>query len=108
MLAWAYNLGEGNLATSGLRRAINARQWIEAAAQISRWNKAGGRVLPGLVSRVRGAVSAALSNANMRSNSSACPGAVHCSLSNAQNLGQVSIPHRPKQRNSLIRPNVFF
>lgn len=51
VLSWAYNVGESGLSTSGLRKAINARRWIEAGAQIGRWNKAGGKVLPGLVSR---------------------------------------------------------
>jgi lysozyme len=51
VLSWAYNVGEHALPASGLRRAINARDWLEAGAQIRRWNKVGGEVLAGLVSR---------------------------------------------------------
>jgi lysozyme len=48
---FAFNLGEGNLRTSTLRRKVNAGQWDEVPAQIMRWNKAGGRVLRGLTRR---------------------------------------------------------
>ena len=51
VLSWAYNCGEGNLETSTMRRAINRRAWGDAAAGLKMWNKAGGRVLPGLVTR---------------------------------------------------------
>lgn len=48
---FAFNLGEGNLRTSTLRRKVNAGQWDEVPAQLMRWNKAGGRVLRGLTRR---------------------------------------------------------
>lgn len=48
---FAYNLGVGRLQTSTLRRCINAGDWAGAREQISRWTRAGGRVLPGLVRR---------------------------------------------------------
>lgn len=51
LLSWCYNLGEGRLERSGLRIAVNARNWPGAAVEIRKWNKAGGRVLPGLVAR---------------------------------------------------------
>lgn len=48
---FAYNLGLGRLRGSTLRKRINARQWAPAAAELRKWNKGGGRVLPGLVLR---------------------------------------------------------
>ena len=51
VLSWAYNCGEGNLAGSTMRKAIGRRAWGEAAAGLKLWNKAGGKVLPGLVNR---------------------------------------------------------
>jgi len=53
LIDFAFNLGEGNLAASTLRRKVNAREWDDAAAQHLRWNKAGGRVLAGLTRRCR-------------------------------------------------------
>lgn len=51
---FAYNLGVGRLQTSTLRRKINAEDWEGAKAELMRWVRGGGRVLPGLVKR-RGA-----------------------------------------------------
>lgn len=51
VLSWAYNCGEGNLETSTMRRAINRRAWADAAIGLKMWNKSGGRVLAGLVTR---------------------------------------------------------
>lgn len=48
---FCYNLGPGNLQVSTLRKCVNARDWEGAKYQIKRWNKGGGRVLPGLVRR---------------------------------------------------------
>jgi len=47
----AYNIGLGNLKASTLRRVVLAGQWDKAPVQFRRWNKGGGRVLPGLVKR---------------------------------------------------------
>lgn len=47
----AYNIGLGALKASTLRRVVLAGQWARAPAQLRRWNKGGGRVLPGLVRR---------------------------------------------------------
>lgn len=46
-----YNLGAGRLQSSTLRRRINRRDWDQAAHELSRWVRGGGRVLPGLVAR---------------------------------------------------------
>lgn len=51
LVDFAFNLGEGNLAASTLRRKVNAGEWDEVPAQFMRWNKAGGRVLRGLTLR---------------------------------------------------------
>ena len=48
---FCYNLGVGRLQTSTLRRKINAQDWEGAVEQLLLWNKAGGRILPGLERR---------------------------------------------------------
>lgn len=48
---FAYNLGLGALKGSTLRKRINAENWAGAIIQIKRWNKAGGVILKGLVTR---------------------------------------------------------
>jgi lysozyme len=48
---FCYNLGVGRLQTSTLRRKINAQDWDGAVEQLLLWNKAGGRILPGLERR---------------------------------------------------------
>lgn len=51
LVSFAFNLGDGALAQSTMLRLLNAGDYTGAAAQFDRWNKAGGRVLPGLVRR---------------------------------------------------------
>jgi lysozyme len=51
LIDFAFNLGEGNLAASTLRRKVNAGAWDEVAYQFMRWNRAGGVVLAGLTKR---------------------------------------------------------
>jgi lysozyme len=48
---FAFNLGVGRLQTSTLRRRVNAQDWADAAEQLRKWVRGGGRVLPGLVKR---------------------------------------------------------
>lgn len=48
---FTFNLGAANLRASTLRRRINAGQWGDVPYQLSRWNRAGGKVLRGLVRR---------------------------------------------------------
>ena len=48
---WAFNLGEGNLSSSTMLQRVNERDWEAAATECERWVHAGGRVLPGLVTR---------------------------------------------------------
>lgn len=51
LLDFTYNLGERNLAASTLRRRVRAQEWAAVPAQLRRWVRAGGRILPGLVAR---------------------------------------------------------
>lgn len=51
LIDFAFNLGPGNLRASTLRRRVNAGRWGEVPAELRKWNKAGGRVLRGLVVR---------------------------------------------------------
>lgn len=53
MVSLAFNAGagEGGFKTSTLRRKHNEGDHMGAAAEFARWNKAGGRVLNGLVRR---------------------------------------------------------
>ncbi|MEF2253141.1 lysozyme [Ralstonia solanacearum] len=48
---FTFNLGAGRLQTSTLRRRINQRDWLAAAAELRRWIYGGGKVLPGLAAR---------------------------------------------------------
>jgi lysozyme len=48
---FAYNLGETALRGSTLLRLLNAELYSAAAAQFAVWNKAGGKIMPGLVHR---------------------------------------------------------
>ena len=51
LVSFTYNLGAGALARSSLLRKLNAREYEAAAAEFDKWVYAGGRVLPGLVTR---------------------------------------------------------
>lgn len=51
LVSFAYNVGVGSLKDSTLLRLLNAADYSGAAAQFARWNKGGGKVLPGLVKR---------------------------------------------------------
>ncbi len=51
LVAWTFNLGPKNLKESTLLKMLNDSQYTEIPAQIKRWNKAGGKVLDGLIRR---------------------------------------------------------
>ena len=51
LVSWVFNLGSGNLSASTMLKRINAKEWQDVPYQIQRWNKAGGKVLKGLVRR---------------------------------------------------------
>lgn len=48
---FCFNLGEGNLRASTLRKRIQAGDWDDVPNQLRRWVKANGRTLRGLVAR---------------------------------------------------------
>ena len=49
--SFAYNVGIGAYQGSTMRKHIDAGAWDLAAGEFQRWNKAGGKVLPGLTKR---------------------------------------------------------
>ena len=52
LVSFAYNLGNGALASSTLAKRINSNPCDpDISKQFERWNKAGGKVLAGLVRR---------------------------------------------------------
>lgn len=51
LVSFAFNLGRGSLAKSTLLRKLNSGDYAGAAAEFRKWNKAGGKVLGGLVRR---------------------------------------------------------
>lgn len=51
LVSFTFNLGAGNLRSSTLLKKLNAGDYAGAAAQFSRWNKAGGKALAGLTRR---------------------------------------------------------
>jgi|TARA_R110000787_G_scaffold26369_3_gene73836 lysozyme len=51
MVAWTYNLGPSNLRSSTMLQVLNEGKLQEVPQQMRRWNKANGKVLPGLERR---------------------------------------------------------
>lgn len=51
LVSFSYNCGSGALSKSTLLKRVNAKDFAGAARAFAAWNKGGGRVLPGLVSR---------------------------------------------------------
>ena len=51
LVSWVFNLGPNNLKASTLLKVLNAKDYEGVPAQIKRWNKAGGKVLQGLIRR---------------------------------------------------------
>ncbi|KAF8162698.1 glycoside hydrolase family 24 protein [Crassisporium funariophilum] len=53
LVSWAFNIGCGNVRSSTLIRRLNAGENPNtvATSELPLWNKAGGKVLPGLVRR---------------------------------------------------------
>lgn len=50
-ISLAYNIGPSAFCNSTLVRKLNAGDYAGACAEISRWNRQGGQVLPGLTNR---------------------------------------------------------
>lgn len=51
LVSWCYNVGPGNVAKSTLVKRLNAGQYDAVPAELSKWNKAGGKALKGLTRR---------------------------------------------------------
>ena len=51
IVSWVFNLGSTNLSSSTLLKKLNNSEYDEVPSQIKRWNKAGGKVLDGLIRR---------------------------------------------------------
>jgi len=51
LVSFTYNVGTGALRKSTLLRLLNDGEYIDAARQFPRWNKAGGKVVAGLTKR---------------------------------------------------------
>tara|TARA_R100001509_G_scaffold130460_1_gene83821 strand:+ start:218 stop:661 length:444 start_codon:yes stop_codon:yes gene_type:complete len=51
LISWTFNLGPTNLKNSTLLKVLNNKDYEGVPAQIKRWNKAGGKVLQGLIRR---------------------------------------------------------
>lgn len=49
--SFAFNCGIGNYRISTLKKKVDAKDWDAAAIEIRKWNKAAGRVMPGLTRR---------------------------------------------------------
>jgi len=51
LVSFAYNVGLGNFRSSSVLKAVNAGDKEAVPRRLNRWVKAGGRILPGLVTR---------------------------------------------------------
>jgi lysozyme len=51
LVDFVFNIGETQFASSTLLRKLNAGDYRSASFEFDRWNKAGGRILNGLVKR---------------------------------------------------------
>lgn len=51
ILSFCYNCGLGRYRISTLKKRVDSQDWDGACAEIVKWNKAGGRILPGLTRR---------------------------------------------------------
>jgi lysozyme len=51
LTSFTYNCGSGALASSTLLKKVNAKDFDGAALEFHKWNRGGGKVLPGLVRR---------------------------------------------------------
>lgn len=51
ILSFTYNVGVGSFKSSTLLKKLNAKDYTGACNELSRWTKAGGKVMKGLVTR---------------------------------------------------------
>ena len=51
LVAWTYNLGPSNLRSSTMLKRLNDSRFDQIPSEMRRWNKAGGKVVNGLIRR---------------------------------------------------------
>lgn len=51
LVDFVFNIGETQFSASTLLRKLNAGDYRSASFEFDRWNKGGGRILPGLIKR---------------------------------------------------------
>lgn len=51
LVSFAYNVGLGNFRRSSVLKSVNAMDFDSVPRRLALWNRAGGRVLPGLTAR---------------------------------------------------------
>ena len=51
LVAWTFNLGPSNLKSSTMLKVLNEENYSKVPSEMRRWNKAGGKVLEGLIRR---------------------------------------------------------
>ena len=51
LVSFAYNCGIGSFAGSTLLKYVNSGNFLAAAHEFGKWNRSGGKILPGLVAR---------------------------------------------------------
>lgn len=51
LVSFAYNVGLGNFGGSTLLKKLNAGDYVGASDEFPKWNRGGGKILPGLVKR---------------------------------------------------------
>lgn len=51
LIDFTFNLGQGNLKASTLRKRVNAGDWERVPAELRKWVRGGGKVLKGLAIR---------------------------------------------------------
>jgi lysozyme len=53
LVSFAFNLGAGRLRTSTLLKKVLTKDWAGAKLEFAKWDKAGGKPVPGLTRRRR-------------------------------------------------------
>ncbi len=51
LCSFIFNVGSGNFNSSTMLKKLNAKDYTGAANEFPRWNKAGGKIIKGLVNR---------------------------------------------------------
>ena len=51
LVSFSFNIGVGNLTTSTILKKINEKDFENASLEFAKWNKSGGKILNGLITR---------------------------------------------------------